>query len=355
MSFPPMVKDFTVLPVLYKSPSSSQKTTHFLYLREHISQPHKARRNPNLKNGNKPEEWETYPNGRTLFIVNTPPDSTERELRLFFQFCGHVERVILQKDRECGLLALDGKSDDSDEDRAAVDSGDDVQVQTKDDAFVCGPNGGERKKGKKTGRPPPKVILLPSDLSDIPLRSYRPTGSTAYIIFAELGALSRALEWRNMLNDEPAWPLGRISSSQVTVSPFGLAHYVALHAAERPPLDAVKKHADSYVEVYEYNKNISRRENASNYKKGEAIVDEDGFTLVARGGAYGQSIGGGVGVASKIFTREMENDAVMNSTSNRKKKKKKHEKEDFYKFQIHEKRRRGESRRVIPLKDGKLY
>ena len=39
------------------------------------------------------------------------------------------------------------------------------------------------------------------------------------------------------------------------------------------------------------------------YKKGEAIMGEDGFTPVTRGGAYGKTLGGGVGVASKKFQR----------------------------------------------------
>jgi len=42
-----------------------------------------------------------------------------------------------------------------------------------------------------------------------------------------------------------------------------------------------------------------RRE--SKYKKGEVLVDEDGFTPVVRGGAYGRVVKGGVGVASRKF------------------------------------------------------
>ncbi|KAF8426113.1 hypothetical protein L210DRAFT_3566571 [Boletus edulis BED1] len=39
------------------------------------------------------------------------------------------------------------------------------------------------------------------------------------------------------------------------------------------------------------------------YRTGEAIVDDDGVTLVTRGGTYGQTLGGGVGVASKAFEK----------------------------------------------------
>jgi ribosomal RNA-processing protein 7 len=77
----------------------------------------------------------------------------------------------------------------------------------------------------------------------------------------------------------------------------------------------------------------------SQYKKGEAIVDEDGFTLVVRGGAYGQSVGGGVAVASKPFKKGGEEGG---RGRRGKKKKEPKEKEKFYAFQVHEKKRDGE-------------
>lgn len=69
-------------------------------------------------------------------------------------------------------------------------------------------------------------------------------------------------------------------------------------------------------------------------------MDEDGFTLVTRGGAYGQAVGGGVGVASKKF---MDNTGKKKDESGgtRKRKKGKKEKEAFYAFQVHEKKRKG--------------
>jgi len=71
----------------------------------------------------------------------------------------------------------------------------------------------------------------------------------------------------------------------------------------------------------------------SQYRKGEAIVDEDGFTLVTRGGAYGQTLGGGVAVASKKFQQT----GQPRSRNNKKEKK---EKEGFYGFQKAEKQRK---------------
>ena len=87
------------------------------------------------------------------------------------------------------------------------------------------------------------------------------------------------------------------------------------------------------MEVYEYN--LAKQMQKSKYRKGEAIVDGDGFTLVTRGGAYGKTLGGGVGVASKRFQRSGE------TARNRGLKKDKKEKEGFYGFQKAEKQRSG--------------
>ena len=83
--------------------------------------------------------------------------------------------------------------------------------------------------------------------------------------------------------------------------------------------------------------------------KPEPEVDEDGFTLVTRGGAYGKTLGGGVGVASKRFMQDQAVDgAGAGATGKRhRKKKEKKEKEAFYAFQVHEKKRNGEYRAVV--------
>ena len=80
----------------------------------------------------------------------------------------------------------------------------------------------------------------------------------------------------------------------------------------------------------------AKKKQQSKYKKGEAVVDDDGFTLVTRGGAYGQTVGGGVAIASKRFQQ-----TGSTSKRNRKNKKEPKEKDSFYAFQIHEKKRKG--------------
>ena len=39
-------------------------------------------------------------NGRMLFVMNIPPDVTERELMLFFNTCGTIECIIINQDAQ---------------------------------------------------------------------------------------------------------------------------------------------------------------------------------------------------------------------------------------------------------------
>lgn len=100
------------------------------------------------------------------------------------------------------------------------------------------------------------------------------------------------------------------------------------------------------MDVYEHNLAIANaRKNNSKYKKGEAIVDDDGFTLVTRGGVYGQTVGGGVGVASKKFMDEVvagKGEGEQETPALRRKKRKQKEKEGMYSHQLREKRIKGE-------------
>ncbi|PPQ78911.1 hypothetical protein CVT25_002371 [Psilocybe cyanescens] len=286
MAIPSNISGFSVIPILYNA-----STTHYLYARSHTSKGH----------SNK-----VLPEGRTLFLVNLPPDTTERELVLFFKHSGTVEKVIFDFDvKELQNEASDSEDEDEEMEDAEAD-GTDEQPRKK-----------RRSQRDKTEIP--TVIPLPSPT----LRKFRKTGSSAYVIFLDSSSLDRALA---STSKPRAWP----SSDE---EPSGLSHYRALYDALRPPLDAVRAFADSSIEVYEYELAKSRQK--SKYRKGEAIVDDDGFTLVTRGGAYGKTLGGGVGVASKTFQRSGE------SARNRHHKKEKKEKEGFYAFQKAEKQRSG--------------
>ena len=284
MGMPSVISGFSVIPVSYKS-----SVTHYLYARLHSS--------------SKSDSSKILPDGRTLFLVNVPPDATERELVLFFKKSGTVEKVLFDFD----VKELHNDVEDSD------DEGEPLQEEETQ------PNG--RLRTQKDKKEVPTVIPLPSQ----PLRKLRKTGLTAHVVFLDSSSLDQALA-STSTSKPRSWP---ISSEE----PSGLSHYRSLYDSLRPPLDSVKAHSDSSIELYEYE--LAKKKRKSKYRKGEAIVDDEGFTLVTRGGAYGQTLGGGVSVASKRFQRSGE------TTRNRKSKKEKKEKEGFYAFHKAEKQRSG--------------
>ena len=316
-SLPTTISGFTVLPVAY-SPSA----THIIYARAHsVSKRQNA----------KGKQKEELPEGRTLFLVNVPPDATERELTVLFKSCGTIEKVVFSTGGGSSGAEDAMDEDEEDEEEGEGEEGEEESDDEEGSGSEDEEDGHSRPKKKRKISEPvaPKFVPLPS----VPLRTFRRTGHTAYVVFLDSSSLTRALK-------PPAkpypWPVDR-------ETPLGLEHYKALYSALRPPLDVVRAHADSWMEAFEHEQAKKRQE--SQYKKGEAIVDEDGFTLVTRGGAYGKTLGGGVGVASKRFINDQaEAGAATGSGSGGKrhrKKKDKKEKDTFYAFQIHEKKRKG--------------
>ncbi|KAL5529943.1 hypothetical protein ACEPAF_6200 [Sanghuangporus sanghuang] len=310
---PSTLSGFAVLPVVY-----SKDATHILYAKQHTA----------AKKTTSKDTPDVLPRDRTLFLVNVPPDATERELTLLFKPDGIVEKVVFDQ-RAAEEEALN----------ALEDSDDDDEGQDEDESMEVD-EGRPAKKPKKSKMKDERPILIP--LPTTPLRTFRRTGRTAFVVFLDASSLAKAL---TPPHKPRLWPN--------SPEPRGLAHYKALYSAMRPPLDAVRAHAESAVALYDYEK---AKRKSSEYHKGEAIVDEDGFTLVTRGGAYGKTLGGGVSVATKQFQETGETAT---------KKKKKAEKEGFYAFQKHEKKRqelielkkkwREDLEKVEKLKETKRY
>ncbi|KAG6854269.1 hypothetical protein C0991_008962 [Blastosporella zonata] len=286
MALPTSLNGFTVVPVTYSSSS-----THYIYARSH--------------SGSKKAANIVLPEGRTLFLCNVPPDATERELSQLFKQSGTVEKVIFDLD------AAEPHHEESDSEDEEIQQIPDSEVDAAAEP---------RKRRKIAKDDTPKVVPLPSTL----LRTLRPAGRSAHIIFLDSSSLQRALS--SATKPRP-WPT-------ISEEPSGLAHYLSLYDTLRPPLDAIREHADSSILVYEHE--VQKSKQKSKYRKGEAIVDDDGFTLVTRGGAFGKTLGGGVGVATKQFQR-----SGQTSKRNRNDKKDGKEKKDFYAFQKAEKQRSG--------------
>jgi ribosomal RNA-processing protein 7 len=290
MSTSTTIAGFTVIPISY-----SAGATHFVYARAHT-------------NSSKSPKISAFPDGRTLFLVNVPPDATEREITQFFRYCGTIEKVQFEE-----------RDFEEEEELAESSEGEENSEVEGDEDSIPKEHPRKRRKSMK-GRQiqTPKVVPLPT----IPLRTFRKTGQICHVVFLDATSLKPAL----LPSQKPrAWP----ADGEM---PSGLAHYTALYNALRPPLDVVREHA--YTAVALYQQQLENSKQKSKYRKGEAIVDQDGFTLVTRGGAYGKTLGGGVGVANKKFVSK-------GGPGKRTRKKEKKEKDGFYAFQIHEKNRKG--------------
>lgn len=266
---------------------------HYVFVRKHEASPGSA-----------------LPGDRTLFASNLPVDCTERQLSQFFKAhaCGTVEKVVFADSKHAST--------------GHENSGEVLEADHDDDE--------DMEPVASTS----KVAPLPT-----PPPNLRASGHTAHIIFLDASSIPLALSLsksKTKSSKKLKWP----PPSSDNDVPTGLARLTAMYDARHPPIPVAREHADTYMEDYEQRIEAAKLAAAqqSKYKKGEAIVDEDGFTLVTRGGAYGATLGGGAAVASRKFQLEA-NSGTVGEVEKRKRKKK--EKPDFYTFQIREKKRKG--------------
>jgi ribosomal RNA-processing protein 7 len=238
-------------------------------------------------------ENSSLPPDRTLFLANLPVDCTKHQLARFFKSSGPVENIVFEREHT-GEDSSEGSS-----------------------------------KEQAEFRVPPICPLSP-----LPPSPHH-TAHTAHIIFLDSSAIPLAL---STSAKRKHWPPDSDSEE-----PMGLRYYLAQYDALHPPLEIAKRHADTYMEHFEFVRSFTKPK--SKYNKGEAIVDAEGFTLVTRGGAYGNTLGGGVAVASKKFQL----DAATGKSQEPESKKKKKEKPDFYTFQIREQKRKGPNILCLPV------
>lgn len=330
------VGGFSVLPLRYGHGKGSP--VHDLYLRRHVSS----------------REDTELPAGRTLFVVNVPPDASRARLRELFRVAGAVENVHLH--------ALNRTAPDHDDEADA--SGDEEDSPTVDaDAEQAGQ--------KKDKRGPPRVEPLPS--LEPNADEFLPTGSSAHIVFVDTSSLERALQlpqkhakkpmpWRIERQEddeeESARPRRRFHRQQL----LGLEYLLARFRQHRPPHDRIKRHVDSAVARYtwirEHPQWLLEQRMRGNTTTGVGVgiqgisvgpdgelLDADGFTIVQKGGRYGRS--GAEGSDSGTFaaiTPEFEESLRENPD-----KKKARELPDFYRFQFRERKRQRTSKKHFEL------
>jgi len=347
-----LYSNFVPLPVTLPSPvpiasssksSAATSATHYLYIRAHKSSP-----------ANDDDE-------RTLFVANLPADADSHALRTLFGRFGVVESVELTRagggdvlEAAVRGLPVDEDSDSEDDEEEGEGEGEDTNSGENDERAeptfmgTAAPKlpRSQRKRRKPNTLPPsvPEVTALPAVPSAPGVSGFL----SCRIVFVDAVSVPRALAYTG-----PALLLD--------LAPFGLSFFEEQYAALRPPAALVREHADTAMARYDHLHSLLLASRAKAQGAG-ALVDEDGFTVVVRGGRYGRTAGrggdpGGAGVA--VASRNVKVDTG-------KKKKGSGPLENFYKFQLMDRKRKGECRTWVAvfcpvarqpypiLQDGKL-
>ncbi|OCK85527.1 hypothetical protein K432DRAFT_342902 [Lepidopterella palustris CBS 459.81] len=286
---PQKVADYIILPLTLPSlPSLQTIAKHYLYIRPHA---------PKLPDPDSE---------RSLFIANVPIDATEEGFRKLFaeQFDGgRVERVEFE---------------------ASVPQ---YPTTRKRKEGSGGQNG---VRGKKRKRDDAEVVaegVIEDEETRLPRvwgREVRESGSSAVVVFVD-----RASARGVMKEIEKAVKKGReIKWKLDDENGLGVKRYRTHHSLTFPPKPILQASINAYLTAF------NRAEIARNRVRARqrAVPDEDGFITVTRGGRNGP-------------VRIEDAEAAKEKLEERKKKK--GVMEDFYRFQVREKRkeREGELRR----------
>ncbi|KLT41178.1 hypothetical protein CC85DRAFT_226337, partial [Cutaneotrichosporon oleaginosum] len=276
-------------------------STHYIFVRPHSTK--------------SSDEEEVDRASRTLFAANLPLDAGERDLRALFSRWGVVETieeggggVDVLADAVAGLP----ESDDEEEEEEEKEPQPDADGWT----FV-----GAAQKARKRRRKPQLPASVPTvvPLEGAPRSLGHSGGRAARIVFADAVSVSRALSYS-----------GAPIALALDTEPAGLSFYEARYDALRPPLAAVRAHADSAMARHDHLHSLLLASRAKVHGAG-ALVDEDGFTVVVRGGRYGRTAGrggaAGVAVASRAVAQKKRGSGAG-------------ELKDFYKFQSVDRKRK---------------
>ncbi|KAJ9102894.1 hypothetical protein QFC19_004624 [Naganishia cerealis] len=365
---------------------------HYLWIRQHRAPKVAA----TSMNGTSSSESTTLPATKTLFVANLPVDTTERDVRLMFGTYGGIDRVEF-KVGEIGRMGREGDpwwtvEDEEDEDTDSGSEGEDdedTEDEEKGDDDVTldqpeadqdpssDPTMTKRQRRRLTRkqeradpefainalrRKAPQVVPLPplNPRTSANGQGYLAPCSGCYVVYLDDLSVTRCLQLAGSKGAVKIWERAASQkSSSADEEPTGLSYYRRLHTLLRPSLEIIKRHADTSIALFDWHANLS-----SERAKRGAITDEDGFTLVVRGGKFGRTAGKGekgVAVASRRFMLDSKkavkknviaasaeergmtgDDAEMLDAREgltRGKKRKNQQLEGFYKFQRDEQRR----------------
>ncbi|KAK0306994.1 hypothetical protein LTR91_014596 [Friedmanniomyces endolithicus] len=280
---PQTINDFTILPLhIPPLPSFPRETTHYLYLRPNA---------PKLPTETTPRE---------LFLVNVPVDATETHLRALFaeQLGGaRVESVGFEGAQRTRGRGITGP----------------VAVGT------ASGRGKKRKRGEmgegEVGAEGREVGGLP----EVYEREVRASGGTAVVAFVDRASAEMAVrEVRRAVRSgrRVVWDAG----VEGKVPALGLAGSRAEHALRYPDPAVLQQSVDDFMAAFSAQEAVRAKELA----RVRSVPDADGFVTVTRG--------------ARMVPAAREEDVEKVEESARKREKKKVG-EDFYRFQVREKRK----------------
>ncbi|KAI5807651.1 Rad51-domain-containing protein [Peziza echinospora] len=238
-----------VLPVTLPALPAAPTATHYLYLQ---------RRDPKIP---------TPDDERSLFAVNLPIDATEDHLRALFSGIGGGMVMSVR---------FEGESD-----AAAQPTAVQTTVVTNAD-----------KGGKKRKRGEEKVV----EFGDMELpktwnRTIRRSGGTAVVVFVDKSSLELTLkatakaarkvqqqQGGKLVGGLAVWGEG-ISKEKVPPK-LGYDRYLSHHTLTFPASHILQSTADAYMTHFTHLENLR----ANNLARMRNTVDDDGFTMVVRGG-----------------------------------------------------------------------
>ncbi|ORY35714.1 ribosomal RNA-processing protein 7-domain-containing protein [Naematelia encephala] len=346
---PRLYSSFLPIPLSLPSSSSSKPTTHYIYARPHSSKP------------SSPDDE------RTVFVANLPVDMTERDLRVVFGRWGVIDSVTFGAESGGDILEdavrglpVDDSSDNSESDdedhegeREEEEEGEEEE-ERREPQFIA--NG---KPLSRRQRPRRRKNGLPTSVPDIiPLPSLNPREkpyglsglSTARVTYLDDISLTRLFSTSPSSISLPKYNASTSTTKDSSSNPTGLEYYIAKHTSLRPTLASIKAFSDTSMARFDHLHSLLLSSRAKAQGAG-ALVDEDGFTVVVRGGRYGRTGGrgdgvgkAGVGVARKGFAKD-----VLEG-----KKAKKLELQGLYKFQRVDQKRKELADLRAKFEDDKL-
>lgn len=274
--------------------------------------------------------------GRKLFVVNLPVDITERDLRVIFARWGVIESVDFTGGTGGDILeaaVIKSLEDEEDESSASDDDDEEEEDVEGEEEGRAEPTfqGNIKNTGKRRIRNRRRNQLPPSVPEIIPLQSLNPRSTpyagsglrNAHIVYLDTLPVQRAMAHKGTV------VLDQYNKSE----PSGIEYYLHLHSSLRPTLSEVKDFADSSMARFDHLQSLLLSSRAKKQGAG-ALVDEDGFTVVVRGGRYGRTGGRGKGVAGVgVATKGFKGDGVKGKGAQ--------ELPNFYRFQQVDQRRQG--------------